>query len=82
MDTIIDTHCHAGLDKYEPIEALAAELQALRRTYLAQADTLAQLHGQLTQSSAAEVKAGLRKVGLKEGMKKPGRKPKRGAKAR
>ena len=36
----------------------------------------------LTRSSAAEVKAGLRKVGLKEGMKKPGRKPKRGAKAR
>lgn len=33
----------------------------------------------LSKCTEAEVKAGLRKVGLKEGMKKPGRKPKRAA---
>lgn len=31
----------------------------------------------LSKCSEAEIKAGLRKVGLKEGMKKPGRKPKK-----
>jgi transcriptional regulator with XRE-family HTH domain len=33
----------------------------------------------MTKCSEAEVKALLRKAGLKEGMKKPGRKPKRAA---
>jgi len=37
---------------------------------------------QLSKASAADVKARLRKAGLKEGMKKPGRKPKRAAKAK
>ena len=26
MDTIVDTHCHAGLEKYEPIEALIDQM--------------------------------------------------------
>lgn len=37
---------------------------------------------QLTKASALEVKAELRKAGLKVGMKKPGRKPKRAGKAK
>lgn len=37
---------------------------------------------QLAKEGAAEIKARLRQAGLKEGMKKPGRKPKRAAKAK